>query len=124
MKKKLIFILLAMCLCVLFCTTAFALEGSGTASDPYVIKTVDDFMAINNNRAAHYRLEADLTLPTSTRAYIADTAHSNAKDKIPFSGVFDGNGHSITVDIQGGTGSSSDTHEALFEIVTSSTARF
>ena len=110
MKKKIIFILLVVSLCIVFCMSVNAMSGSGTESDPYIVTSVDDFMAINNNRSAHYKLDADLELPTSTGAYITS--------KSAFTGVFDGNGHSIKVDIQGNTNKSSDTFEALFAIVT------
>ena len=108
MKRKLLFILLVVSLCVFFCLSANAMEGNGTEEDPYIITSVDDFMAINNNKAAHYKLDADLELPTSTTAYITSS----------FTGVFDGDGHTINVDIQGATTKSSDTFEALFAIVT------
>ena len=113
MKNKLIFILFVMCLCVIFCMSAFAMEGSGTESDPYIITNVDEFMSINNNYEACYKLEADLELPMSTTAYIRPSSTS-----VAFSGIFDGNGHSITVDIQGITTTSSDSFEALFARVT------
>lgn len=110
MKRKVLFLLLMMSLCIAFCLSVSAMSGSGTESDPYLISTVDDFMAINNNKAAHYKLEANLELPTSTTAYV--------KSNSAFSGVFDGNNHTIKVDIQGVTTKSSDTFEALFAIVT------
>ena len=108
MKNKILFILLVLCTAFILCTGAYAMEGSGTDSDPYIIKTVDDFMAINNDKAACYRLEEDLELPTTTTHYIKST----------FTGVFDGNGHSINVDIRGNTNTSNDTFNALFAAVT------
>ena len=118
MKKKLIFILLVVSLCVFFCLSANAMTGSGTESDPYVITTVDDFMTINSDYSAHYKLDADLVLPTSTTAYVYDKTVSDPAKKAAFSGVFDGNGHTITVDIQGTSNTKSDTLEALFSKVT------
>ena len=110
MKRKILFLLLIMSLCIAFSLSVNAMSGSGTESDPYLITTADEFMAINNNKSACYRLEADLTLPMSTTAYITSSS--------AFAGVFDGNGHTITIDIQGATTKSSDTFEALFAIVT------
>ena len=110
MKNKLIFILLVVSLCIVFCMSVNAMSGSGTESDPYIVTSVDDFMAINNNKTACYKLNTDLVLPTSTGAYITS--------KSAFSGVFNGDGHSITVDIQGAANTKSDTFEALFAIVT------
>ena len=119
MKGK--FLLLLALITVLICTFAIsvsAMTGSGTESDPYIITSVDDFMAINNDYTAHYKLDADLVLPTSTTAYVYDKTVSDPAKKAAFSGVFDGNGHTVTVDIQGAANTKSDTFEALFAIVT------
>lgn len=113
MKRKLLFILLVMCLSIIFCMSVGAMSGSGTENDPYIVTSVDDFMAINNDYTACYKLEADLELPTSTGAYIESSKASDS-----FSGIFDGNNHTIKVDIQAVTTSSGDTFDALFAIVT------
>ena len=110
MKRKILFLVLVMCVCAVFCLSVSAMSGSGTESDPYIITDVDEFMNINNNKSAWYKLEADLELPTSSGAYITS--------KGAFTGVFDGNGHTIKVDIQGVTTKSDDTFDALFAIVT------
>ena len=109
MKRRILFLLLVACMCAVLCLSVSAV-GSGTESDPYVITSVDEFMAINNDKSACYKLAADLELPTSTVAYITSNS--------AFSGVFDGDGYTITIDIQGATTKSNDTLEALFAIVT------
>ena len=86
MKRKILFLLLVTCLCAVFCLSVSAVSGSGTESDPYIVTTVDEFLAINNNKSACYKLDADLVLPTSTGAYITSSGGA-------FTGVFDGNGH-------------------------------
>ena len=111
MKRKILFLMLVACLCVIFCMSVSAISGSGTESDPYVITTVDEFMSINSNKSACYKLDADLELPTSTGAYITSSGGA-------FTGVFDGNGHKIKIDIKDRTNTSSDTLDALFAVVT------
>ena len=113
MKRKLLFILFVICLSAIFCLSVSAMAGSGTESDPYIITSVDEFMAINNDYTAHYKLAADLELPTASGAYIEPSSTS-----VAFSGVFDGDGHSIKIDIQANTNSSGDTFDALFARVT------
>lgn len=111
MKRKILFLLLVACLCAVFCLSVSAVSGSGTESDPYIITNVDEFLAINSNKSACYKLGADLELPTSAGAYITSSGGA-------FTGVFDGNGHKIKIDIQDRTNTSSDTFDALFAIVT------
>lgn len=63
-------------------------NGSGTAEDPYLIKTENDLSGVNFSLGATYRLENDITL-TSTFKPIGTSA-------TPFSGVFLGNNHKIS----------------------------
>lgn len=93
--------------------SALALPGSGTQADPWRIESLADFneFAADANYWDEYtRLETDVNLSglTYTTAVIApDTDNSNNEfDGTAFTGVFDGNSHTITgltID-DGGTG--------------------
>ncbi|MBQ1515694.1 MAG: S-layer homology domain-containing protein, partial [Lachnospiraceae bacterium] len=97
------------------------LEGSGTEEDPFLIKTLADLeylQALVNRAGATpdmarpgatgysfegvcFRMEADITLPAdwqpigSTKPYRSNPG--NGVNINPFSGTFDGGGHTITV---------------------------
>lgn len=90
MKKRIASLLLTLVMVLgLFPTTALAagstLTGSGTADDPYQIKTAADLSAVKNDLSAHYLLLADIA-PASW------TANLDA-----FTGTLDGNGYTITL---------------------------
>lgn len=79
-------------------------SGSGTLDDPFVIGNVADLgyigsMVNSNNevtsayfRSACYKLSADITVENWT-----ETMGGASDSQIPFSGVFDGDGHTLTV---------------------------
>jgi len=108
MKRKILFVLLVMCISVIFCMSVSAMSGSGTESDPYMIETAEDFVSIHQKLGSHYKLNADISVSSTTGAIIDST----------FSGVFDGNGHTITVNITAPTGVNAKTFDALFGMVT------
>ena len=62
--------------------------GSGTASNPYLIATVEDLQNINYRRQAHYRLISNISLKGVSWTPIGTESN-------PFSGSFDGNGFTI-----------------------------
>ncbi len=74
--------------------------GSGTADDPFLIQTSQQMNAIganSNDWDKHFKLMADIDLSAFTGTdfniigyYISDD------DNKPFTGVFDGNGHTIS----------------------------
>ncbi len=72
-----------------------SLQGEGTKENPYLIKTVADLQYINTvlaenaNSSYYYSLENDLNL-SGTRTWIPIGYPTH------FSGVFDGNGHTIS----------------------------
>ncbi|MBS4012757.1 MAG: hypothetical protein KGZ97_03210, partial [Bacteroidetes bacterium] len=70
------------------------LEGSGTEGDPYKIVSLTDLLWIRNNSTVwdkHFEQVADID------ASLTSTWHSGAGFMpIPFSGHYDGKGHSIT----------------------------
>ena len=83
-------------------TTSTFAGGSGTTENPYLISTATHLNNIRNDMNAHYKLIADITFTD------ADFAEGGAyynngigwipigEQSTPFSGVFDGNGYSIT----------------------------
>lgn len=108
MKRKLLFLLFVVGLTLVLCLSASAMTGAGTESDPYVVETAEDFVSIKNNLSAHYKLDADISVSSTTGAIVEG----------PFSGVFDGNGKTVTLTIDAPTDKSGDTLDALFGLVT------
>jgi hypothetical protein len=75
--------------------------GSGTATDPYLIYTPEQMNEIGANRSdwdKHFKLMAniDLSAYTGTAFNVIGTGSPADPVSDPFSGVFDGNGHSIS----------------------------
>jgi hypothetical protein len=69
-------------------------QGQGTAENPYLIRTVEELNAIGDFAAEwdrHYRLEADLDM-----AGLKDKFRIIGREEAAFTGVFDGNDHSIS----------------------------
>lgn len=108
MKRKiLLFLSTAFAVVCLLALSVGAMSGSGTESDPFVVENADDFVSVNNNLSAHYKLDADISVSSTTGAIVEGT----------FTGVFDGNGHNVTVNIDAPTNQSGDTLDALFGLV-------
>ena len=93
--SKLTAVLLTMMMAVTFIPThAFAsqtqaqeLSGSGTAEDPYLVNSADEFATMEADKC--YKLNADITV---TKPY-----------ENTFNSIFDGNGHTVTLDINEST---------------------
>jgi hypothetical protein len=71
--------------------------GNGTVNDPYLIYNKADFIAIDGGDETinkYYRLEVDLLEGDTITEPLGDEENS-------FLGYFDGNGHSINLNIQG-----------------------
>ena len=87
------------------------LEGSGTAADPYLIGSSHDWSVfatnINNNVGtdAYYQLTEDITINHGQKVGRVLT-YFNVNDDIEehraFRGTFDGNGHTLTLDMWAG----------------------
>ena len=107
MKRKILFVfsMIAMLACLLAFSVS-AMSGTGTENDPYVVKTAEDFVSIKDSLSAHYILDVDISVSSNTGAIVEGT----------FSGVFDGNGHTIDVSIVGAT-SGTNTYDSLFGVV-------
>ena len=88
--KKLLLLLIALAASV----AAWAWDGSGTQSAPYLIKTTDDLVTLSTNSASnsyngtYFRLENDLDMAGVSIEPIGISRS--------FRGVFDGNGHVIS----------------------------
>lgn len=65
------------------------MKGFGTEEQPYEIYSWDDLAAISFEPAAYYKLMNDLSLDGTVRSQLASGG-------VNFTGVFDGNGHTIT----------------------------
>ncbi|NGP44972.1 CehA/McbA family metallohydrolase [Bacillaceae bacterium SIJ1] len=66
-----------------------AMDGDGTVENPYKIDSISDFEKINDYPDKHYRLTANIVGNNDVITAIG------AVDD-PFTGVFDGNGHTIS----------------------------
>ncbi len=78
--------------------------GDGSESNPYRISTADQLLLVNNDLTAHYQLDADIDLSalngkTIIAGYAYDYVNMETGDMDmtkAFSGVFDGNGHTLS----------------------------
>ncbi|HUV41274.1 MAG TPA: GLUG motif-containing protein, partial [Sedimentisphaerales bacterium] len=73
--------------------------GSGTAEDPYLISTAQDMNAIGGNFAdwgKHFLLTADIDLSVYTGTEFNMIGYYNYFSNKPFTGIFDGNDHTIS----------------------------
>ncbi|MHC4517329.1 MAG: GLUG motif-containing protein [Planctomycetota bacterium] len=71
--------------------------GTGTAEDPYLIHIVDDLALVASEPNAwdkHFKLMADIDL--SAHPGVGFTVGWGGPNSRPFTGVFDGNGHTIS----------------------------
>ena len=126
MRQKILLLMLASSICLLGLTlwqnrghnTSFipnrlrasvSFTGRGTASSPYLIKTADDLASLSamvnsgtSFKGVHFRLENDIDLTdflsTNGPGYNngAGWQHIGRHMHLPFSGAFDGAGHTIS----------------------------
>ena len=95
MRKIKLFSLLAVLLVTCFTSTAWAWSGSGTENDPYLISSVADWNTLSTNSQSntyagvYFRLMNDLSVGTMIGKESNETGR--------FAGIFDGNGHKLTV---------------------------
>lgn len=74
-------------------TTLNKLEGLGTKESPYLIRTENDLYKINRNMDAYYSLQNDITIEKP--GYDYTFVSIGFENKQAFTGVFDGNNHTI-----------------------------
>ena len=81
---------------MMMCSTLFALDGEGTPESPYLISTVNDLYAVNNDLAAHYKMVNDIDFGdiVHTKSVIGKTVHTDLVSEV-FTGAFDGGGYCI-----------------------------
>lgn len=91
MKKFLLTFLLTLSSAV-----AFAMSGSGTEADPYLVKTASDLYDIRNAPSAYYKLNNDIDLTSWINASYPDQGWVPICSATAFSGSFDGNGYTIS----------------------------
>ena len=98
MMKQTIKTMLALLALLVSSTGAWAWEGSGSSSNPYLIKTIDDMTQLatdvnsgtDNYNSKYFRLENDLTYTGGANNYTPI-----GKEGYNFCGYFDGNGKTI-----------------------------
>lgn len=71
MKRKilLIFSTIVIFACLLALSVS-AISGTGIETDPYVIETAEDFVSIKDKLSAYYKLDADISVSSTTGATI------------------------------------------------------
>ena len=102
-------------------------QGSGTAEDPYLITSTYDWnklsYLVGNGQSfsdTHFRLTADIGTAQAPITRMVGVYSETESEKRPFSGTFDGNGHTLTVDY---SGNDYETRTALFSYVKVATIR-
>ncbi len=102
-------------------------QGSGTSSDPYLISSVDTWNLLADQVAAgntysgkYFQLTADIGTAQTPITRMIGVFSSTASDCRPFSGNFDGQGHTLTVDY---SSNDHETRTALFSYVKVATIR-
>ena len=92
-------------------TADFSGDGTGSELDPYIVSDCDQLMEINNflHDDLYFELSTDLDCTEDGNNIIIGS------ETEPFDGVFNGNDHTITVDIN------TDSHAGLFAKVQDAT---
>ena len=85
---------------VTFGYTDWPTQGAGTVDDPYIISSAEDWndfaynVRIGRSYSGKYvKLTSDISVSTMAGAYQADDNYQ------PFSGTFDGDGHTLTINV-------------------------
>ena len=96
MSKKTIFL---MALLATIVQGALAWDGSGTASDPYLVRNSSDWQELADSVAAgkHVSCAFRLTGDITAASCVGTPSH-------PFMGSFDGGGHAITANLVASSG--------------------
>lgn len=75
-------------------------SGSGTETDPYILKESQHIINVNYYLNSHFKLANDISMTSTNMQYVTDyvigKAGSGSQVEQPFNGVFDGNGHKIS----------------------------
>jgi len=91
-------LLVAVCVCGSV-GAALPWSGRGIETDPYLVDSAGDLKAIGDKRGywdSHFKLTADIDLKGYTAANFKTIGYYQTRDdNRPFTGAFDGNGHTI-----------------------------
>ena len=118
MKKRLLSVLLTLSMVLtLLPSAAFALEPDDQWAGYTAIDSQEDLEAIANNMSGKYYLTDDITLTGTWRPLGLGTSGEYDKfDGTPFTGVLDGDGHTIS-GLNTGTGFQTHAGVGLFAAV-------
>ena len=81
---------------LVLCSSALAMDGSGTETDPYIITNVDELQAMRDDLSAHYQLGNDMDATATAGWFEGAGFEPVGTDSNSFTGVFDGKGYVIT----------------------------
>ena len=87
--KKVVSILISISL-ILMSVPAFAISGSGTEANPYLISSASDILRIHNDLDGYYKLTADINMQGIEYEPVGNEYEG------AFTGTIDGNGHTIS----------------------------
>jgi hypothetical protein len=98
-KKAVCYIVILICLFTNACLAKYS-GGTGEPNDPYLIATPNDLNAIGadpNDWDKHFKMIADINLIGYPDGFVTPIGWGVdwASEDLPFTGVFDGNGHSV-----------------------------
>lgn len=90
-------------------------DGTGSASDPYLIKTADDFLAAANQlKSANFNYDGEYFQVVNDLDFTDKTFVPMGSEDVPFAGVFDGNGKTFNNVTYAGTDKTDGTAIGLF----------
>ena len=89
---------------------ANTLTGSGTEGDPYVISSDDDWTSFANSVNSGFTYSGEFVKLTKN---VNATVNVGLRNNEPFSGTFDGDGHTLTVTLTANAASTSGNTEGI-----------
>ena|GEM_PF-3420809 len=89
---------------------ANTLSGSGTEEDPYVINSDDDWTSFANSVNSGFTYSGKFVKLTT---HVNTTVNIGLRNNEPFSGTFDGDGHTLTVTLTANAASTSGNTEGI-----------
>ena len=93
-----------------FKIAANTLTGSGTEEDPYVISSDDDWTSFANSVNSGFTYSGKFVKLTT---HVNTTVNIGLRNNEPFSGTFDGDGHTLTVTLTANAASTSGNTEGI-----------
>lgn len=77
-------------------TPAYAMSGTGSASDPFIISSVTDLQNMGNNLTAYYELASDIDASTTSTWNVGAGFVPVGTPSVPFTGYFDGKEYTVS----------------------------